>query len=227
MNMEHSGDFSFAAEKTQGFIQRVYQWMAAGLALTGFIAYFTSTNVNLLQAIHGGGFWVLIIVQLGLVFWLSSQALKISPTAAIAGFCIYSALNGLTMSYIFIIYTSASIASTFLICAGTFAGVSVFGWVTKTDLTSIRGFLWMGLIGIIIASLVNIFFKSPAIYWAVTYIGVAVFIGLTAYDTQKLKNIHQSGAGTSEQMAILGALMLYLDFINLFIMLLRIFGRRR
>ncbi|MDP3919635.1 MAG: Bax inhibitor-1/YccA family protein [Candidatus Omnitrophota bacterium] len=229
MDQNRDKSFSGASSEalTQTFMQRVYQWMSAGLALTGFIAYWASGNVSLMRSLHGGAFIVLVLVELGIVFWLSSQAMRISATAATAGFLIYSALNGLTLSYIFIIYTSASIASTFFITAGTFAAVSLYGWTTKQDLTSLGGFFIMGLIGIIIASVVNMFMRSPLLYWAISYIGVGLFIGLTAYDTQKLKNIHQSNPGAPDQLAILGALSLYLDFINMFIFLLRIFGRRR
>lgn len=228
MNFNPENSYSsFSDASAQSFIQRVYQWMAAGLALTGFIAFWASGNQSVIRALSGGGFLILMLVELGLVFWMSATILKMSPTKAITCFLIYSALNGLTLSFIFLVYTSASIASTFFITAGTFAAVSFFGWVTKADLTSIRGFLFMGLIGVIIASLVNMFLRSPAFYWILTYAGIAVFIGLTAYDTQQLKRIHQSGSGTSEQLAILGALKLYLDFINLFILLLRLFGRRR
>ncbi len=212
---------------TQGYMQRVYQWMAAGLALTGFIAFWASGNMPLMRALHGGLFLVLGLVELGVVFWLSSQALKLSPAAATVGFLVYSGLNGLTMSYIFLVYTQASIASTFFIAAGSFAAVSLFGWVTKTDMTSLGGFLFMALIGFVIASLVNLFFQAPVFYWILTYAGLAIFIGLTAYDTQKLKQIHLHVGGASEQLAILGALTLYLDFINMFLLLLRLFGRRR
>ncbi len=222
-NQENALEFE---KSQQSFMQRVYQWMSIGLALTGLVAIFVASNPALLQALSGGIFFLLVIVELGLVFWLSSQIMKISPQTAITGFLVYSGLNGLTLSFIFLVYTQASIASVFFITAGTFTAVSVYGWTTKKDLTSMGSFLFMGLIGIIIASVVNIFLKSPAIYWIISYVGVAIFIGLTAYDTQKLKKIHERG-GASEQLAIMGALALYLDFINLFIMLLRIFGRRR
>lgn len=225
MNQQNS--YSPYALAQQGFIQRVYQWMAAGLALTGFVALWASGNMTVMKALHGGLFLPLMLVELGVVWWLSSQALKLSPTAATMGFLAYSGLNGLTLSYIFLAYTQASIASTFFITAGSFAGISLFGWTTKSDLTSLRGFLMMGLIGFLIASIVNIFFQSPAFYWILTYAGVALFIGLTAYDTQALKQIHQRSEGASDQLAILGALKLYLDFINLFLLLLRLFGRRR
>lgn len=218
---------SSAEVLTQSFIQRVYQWMAAGLALTGFIAYWASGNGDLMRTLSGGLFIVLVIAELGLVFWLSSQAMKISPAAATIGFLVYSALNGLTLSFIFLVYTQASIASTFFITAGTFAAVSFYGWTTKKDLTSMGGFMTMALIGLIIASLVNLFMRSPVLYWVISYVGVAIFIGLTAYDTQKLKEMQMRQPNAPDQMAILGALKLYLDFINMFIMLLRIFGNRR
>jgi uncharacterized protein len=210
----------------QSFIQRVYQWMAAGLALTGVVAVWASGNTGLLQALAKGGFLILMLAELGIVFWLSASIMKISPQAAITGFLIYSALNGLTLSFIFVAYTGASIATTFFITAGTFAGVSFFGWVTKSDLSSLRGFLFMGLIGVLLGSLVNLFFQAPVFDWILTYLGLAVFIGLTAYDTQQLKQMHRMISGSVEQMAVIGALKLYLDFINMFLFLLRLFGRR-
>ncbi len=227
MNLEKQDAYSF--ERTeQTFIQRVYQWMAAGLALSGLVAIWTAQNPAMIRALAGGGFLILMLVELGLVFWLSSQILKISAATAITGFLVYSGLNGLTLSFIFLVYTQASVASTFFVTAGTFAAVSAYGWMTKSDLTSIGSFLFMGLIGVLIGSVVNIFFRSPVLYWFVTYAGLAVFIGLTAYDTQRLKLMHQEGgAGATQQLAVLGALRLYLDFINMFLFLLRIFGRRR
>ncbi len=225
MNLERQDAYSFErAEQT--FIQRVYQWMAAGLALSGAVALWAAQNPALLRALAGGGFLILMLVELGLVFWLSSQILKLSPATAITGFLVYSGLNGLTLSFIFLVYTQASITSTFFITAGTFAAVSAYGWMTKSDLSSVGSFLFMGLIGVLIAGVVNLFFRSPILYWFVTYAGLAVFIGLTAYDTQRLKAMHQEGSAT-EQLAVLGALRLYLDFINMFLFLLRIFGRRR
>lgn len=225
--MNPSFSHSNAEVLTQSFIQRVYQWMAAGLALTGFIAFWAAGNTGLMQALNGGLFIVLMIVEIGLVIWLSSQALKLSPMAATAGFLVYSALNGLTLSFIFLVYTHASIASTFFITAATFAAVSLYGWTTKKDLTSVGGILTMALIGLIIASLVNLFLQSPALYWIISYVGVGIFIGLTAYDTQQLKALQMRQPNAPDQLAILGALKLYLDFINMFIMLLRIFGNRR
>jgi len=209
------------------FMQRVYQWMAMGLALTGLAAFVTIGNVSLLRFLAHGGMWLFFIAEFILVIWLTRSLQKISVQAATIGFLAYSVLNGVTMSSIFLVYTSASITSTFFITAMTFAGVSVYGWVTKQDLTSVGSFCFMALIGVIVASIVNMFFHSPVFYWIVSYCGVAVFIGLTAYDTQRLKAIHQSVENAPEQLAIVGALMLYLDFINMFLFLLQIFGRRR
>ncbi len=209
------------------FMQRVYQWMGMGLALTGILAFWTASNAGMLRFTMSGGGLVLAIAELGIVIWLTRSLNKISASTAVIGFLVFSALNGLTMSWIFIRYTQASIASTFFITAMTFAGVSVYGWVTKQDLTSVGSFCFMALIGVIVASVVNIFFQSPVFTWIVSYCGVAVFIGLTAYDTQRLKAIHQGVENAPEQLAIVGALMLYLDFINMFFFLLQIFGGRR
>lgn len=225
MNPNNEQAFSF--EKTQQtFLQRVYQWMSIGLALTGVIAYMGAGNMGLMRSLAGGGFLVLMIAELALVWWLSARVLTLSPSAAVTGFLVYSALNGLTLSYIFLVYTGASIAMTFFITAGTFASVSIYGYTTKSDLSSMQSFFFMGLIGVLIASLVNFFLKSPMLYWMISYFGVALFMGLTAYDTQRLKALQERG-GATEQLAVFGALMLYLDFINMFIFLLRIFGRRK
>lgn len=209
------------------FMQRVYQWMAMGLALTALVAFLTASNATLMRFLFSGGMWLFFIVEFGIVIWLTSSIQKISPQAAVLGFLTYSTLNGITIAGIVLYYTAASISSTFFITAMTFGGVSLYGWMTKQDLTSVGSFCGMALWGVIIASVVNIFFQAPAFNWILSYVGVAVFIGLTAYDTQKLKAIHQSTAEASEQLAIFGALMLYLDFINMFLFLLRIFGRRR
>jgi len=216
------------------FIQSVYNWMGIGLALTGVIAFFVANNPTLLRLIAGNQilFFGLIIGELALVFFLSARVHKMQASTATAMFIAYSILNGLTLSVIFVAYTAASIASTFFICAGTFVACSVYGMTTKRDLTSWGGFLMMGLIGIIIASVVNIFIQSSAMTMIVSYIGVLVFVGLTAYDTQKLKHMALTQpsdieAGVVRKGAIMGALSLYLDFINLFLMLLRIFGGGR
>jgi len=215
------------------FIRSVYNWMAIGLALTGFIAYYVASTPALLNLILGNQilFFGLIIAELALVFTISARVHRMQASTATALFVLYSALNGATLSFIFIIYTRSSIASTFFVCAATFVACSIYGWTTKRDLTSMGGFLMMGLIGIIIASLVNLFIRSSAIHMIISYIGVLVFVGLTAYDTQNLKAMAISqpadvGAGAIRKGAILGALKLYLDFINLFLMLLRILGNR-
>lgn len=216
------------------FVRSVYNWMAVGLCLTGFVAFYVSNNETLLRLIFGNPiiFFVLIIAELGMVFAIVGMVNKMSAGTATSLFVIYSALNGVTLSFIFLAYTRTSIVSTFFICAGTFIACSIYGWTTKRDLTSIGGFLMMGLIGIIIASLVNMFMRSSAMSMIISYIGVIVFVGLTAYDTQKLKNMALTQpAGVDGAVvrkgAILGALSLYLDFINLFLMLLRIFGTAR
>jgi uncharacterized protein len=204
------------------FIRSVYNWMAIGLGLTGFIAFYVSNSQTLSNFIFGNKlvFFGLIIAELGLVFYLSARVQKIQASTATAMFVIYSALNGATLSFVFLVYTSSSITC------------SVYGMITKRDLTSLGGFMVMGLIGIIIASVVNLFIRSSGMSMIISYIGVLVFVGLTAYDTQKLKRMALSqpagvDAGVVRKGAILGALTLYLDFINLFLMLLRILGDRR
>ena len=231
---------SVSMEKTQTqvivneFIRSVYNWMAIGLGLTGFIALYVSNSPNMIRLIYGNQvlFFGLIIGELGLVFYLSARVQKIHASTATALFILYAALNGVTLSFIFLIYTSSSITSTFFICAATFVSCSIYGMVTKRDLTSLGGFMAMGLIGIIIASVVNMFIRSSGMSMIISYIGVFVFVGLTAYDTQKLKRMaitQPAGleAGVVRKGAIMGALALYLDFINLFLMLLRILGSRR
>ena len=220
--------------RVNSFVRSVYNWMFIGLALTGLVAYYVSGSETLTRAIFGNPmlFFGLIIGELAMVFYLSARISKIQSTTATTLFLVYAALNGVTLSAIFLIYTQASIAATFFICAATFAASSVYGWVTKRDLTSMGSFLFMGLIGIIIASVVNIFLRSSAMQMIISYIGVVIFVGLTAYDTQKIKTMALSQPadidGTMVRKgAIMGALSLYLDFINLFLMLLRIFGSGR
>ena len=216
------------------FIRSVYNWMAIGLALTGFVALYVSSSETMLRLIFGNPliFFALILAELGLVFSIAGMVNRMSAGTATSLFVLYSALNGVTLSFIFLAYTRSSIVSTFFICAGTFIGCSIYGWTTKKDLTSWGGFLMMGLIGIIIASLVNMFIRSSGMSMIISYIGVIVFVGLTAYDTQKLKNMALTqpadlDGAVIRKGAILGALSLYLDFINLFLMLLRIFGTGR
>ena len=216
------------------YVRSVYNWMGIGLALTGFVALYVSNNQTMIRLIFGNPliFFVLILAELGLVFSISGMVNRMSAGTATSLFVIYSVLNGVTLSFVFLAYTRTSIVSTFFICAGTFVGCSIYGWTTKRDLTSWGGFLIMGLIGIIIASLVNMFFRSSAVSMMISYIGVFIFVGLTAYDTQKIKNMALTqpaglDGGVIRKGAILGALSLYLDFINLFLLLLRIFGQSR
>jgi FtsH-binding integral membrane protein len=208
--------------------------MAIGLALTGGVSFYVASSPSLMRLIFGNQilFFGLIIGELGLVFYLSARVQKIQASTATALFMLYAALNGATLSFIFLAYTSTSIASTFFVCAGTFVACSIYGMVTKRDLTSMGGFMTMGLIGIIIATVINLFIRSSAMTMVISYIGVLVFVGLTAYDTQKLKHMaitQPAGldAGVVRKGAIIGALTLYLDFINLFLMLLRILGNSR
>jgi hypothetical protein len=216
--------------QVNSFIQSVYNWMAAGLAITGFVA-FAVANSSLKFIFLGNQLLLfgLIIAEIAIVFSLASRVDRMNASTATGLFVLYSAMNGITLSSIFIIYTFSSIASTFFVCAGTFVACSIYGMVTQKDLTSMGSFFFMGLIGIVIASLVNMFLRSPAIAAIISYIGVFVFIGLTAYDTQKLKMMALSqpdGLDTAvvRKGSILGALTLYLDFINMFIFMLQIFG---
>lgn len=235
--MDRMESFARGGTQTQAavnsFIQSVYGWMAFGLGLTGLVAMFVANSPTLLQLIFGNQliFFGLIIAELALVFSISARINRMEAGTATGLFLLYAGLNGVTLSFIFLVYTRASIASTFFICAGTFAACSVYGYVTKKDLTSMGGFLFMGLIGIIIASVVNIFLRSPMLYWIISYVGVGIFMGLTAYDTQKIKSMAHSQpadleAGVIRKGAIMGALSLYLDFINMFIFMLHIFGGR-
>ncbi len=221
-----------AIAETQRFMTKVYGWMSFALVITGFVAMFTASNPVMLQAVFGNTITLiaLLIIQFGLVAALAGWVNKMSANTATLVFILYSALNGVTFSGIFIVYTAASIASTFFITAGTFGAMSFYGYTTKSDLTKWGSLLFMALFGLIIASVVNIFMNSTMLYWITTYAGVLIFVGLTAYDTQKIKNMNIIGnEGTAEDKkeAIMGALRLYLDFINLFLYLLRIFGKRK
>jgi FtsH-binding integral membrane protein len=231
-----NGQISYQRDRAaavQGeFIRRVYNWMGLGLAATALVALYTASNPQLLKMIFGNSlvFFGLILGELGLVIWLSAAINRLHYSTASLMFFVYSALNGLTLSVIFLAYTRASITSTFFVTAGTFGAMSFYGYTTKRDLSSWGSFLFMGLIGIILASVVNIFLHSPMINWVVTYAGILVFVGLTAYDTYKLKEMAMAGFADAEaegKSAVMGALALYLDFINLFLMLLRVLGARR
>ncbi len=227
----------------RAYMLKVYNYMTIGLLITGLVSYFFGkasiiTNefgqIIGLTSIGNTLFnsplqWLVMLAPLGMVFYLSFRINKISLTAAQSTFWIFATLMGLSLASIFIVYTGASIARVFFICSATFAAMSLYGYTTKRDLTAMGGFLIMGLFGIIIASIVNIFMQSPAMYFAISIIGVIIFVGLTAYDTQKIKNMYYAADSEtiSGKKAIMGALTLYLDFINLFIMLLRLFGQRR
>ena len=212
-------------------MRKVYVWMAMALVLTGATAYGVATTPGVLMTLYSNQllFWGLIIAEFALVVGISAAINRLSLTTATLMFVLYSVINGATMSSIFMIYTMSSIASVFFITAGTFAVMAIAGYTTKKDLTSMGKILLMALIGIIIATIVNIFVKSSGLEMIVSYLGVLIFVGLTAYDSQKIKQMLQMAPDAGEgaqKLALLGALSLYLDFINLFIYLLRIFGRR-
>lgn len=214
-------------------MRKVYLWMAMALVITGVTSYGVASSPGLMQAIltNNALLWVLIIAEFGLVFVISAAINKLSLTTATLLFVLYSVINGATLSVIFLVYTMESIASVFFITAGTFGVMAFIGYTTKKDLTSLGKMLFMALIGLIIATLVNVFFiQSSGFSLIVSYVGVLIFVGLTAYDSQKIKQmlLQAPDAGESAQkLALLGALTLYLDFINLFIYLLRIFGDRK
>ena len=230
-------------EGLRAYMLKVYNYMTTGLLVTGLVAFFfgkasiitnNAGEIEKLTPIGAALFtsplmWLVMLAPLGFVFYLSSRINKMSVSAAQTTFWIFSAIMGLSLASIFIQYTGSSIARVFFITSGTFAGMSLYGYTTKKDLTKLGGFLIMGLIGIIIASIVNIFIGSSAMQFAISVIGVLIFVGLTAYDTQKIKNMYLAGDSESanSKKALMGALRLYLDFINLFILLLRLFGQRR
>ena len=213
------------------FLAKVFNWMAVGLGLTGIVALLTVSSGFAQTLAASPLYWLLLIGEVGVVFYLAARVEKLEPGTATWLFIAYSVMNGVTLSVLFLMYSGASIASTFLITAGMFATMAVYGLVTKRDLSGMGSFLFMGLIGILLASIVNIFLQSSSLYWAVSAIGVFVFVGLTAYDVQRIKQIGEQGImeqgeAAIQRGAIMGALALYLDFINLFIMLLRFFGGR-
>ncbi len=213
-------------------MRKVYVWMTLAMIITGFTAYYVATSQTLLTAIYSNSmaFYGLIIAEFALVFVLSSMINKLSLLTATLMFVLYSVVNGATLSFIFLAYTSSSITSVFFITAATFASMALYGYFTKKDLSSWGRILTMGLIGIVIASLVNIFLHNSGLNLIISYVGVLVFVGLTAYDTQKIKQMMLEAPDAGEHMqkiALLGALSLYLDFINLFLMLLRILGSNR
>jgi uncharacterized protein len=215
----------------RSFMTRVYGWMTIGLLVTAFTALVVASSPELIKTIYGsGGIWILIIAELGIALGFG-WALRVVPVpVAAAMFLVYSVLTGATLSIVLLIYTASSVAATFFITAGMFAGISVYGYVTKRSLASVGSFCIMGLWGLIIASVVNMFLRSDGMSWMISFIGVIVFTGLTAYDTQRFKQAYaegQTGSEMNRKIALLGAFSLYLDFVNLFIYMLRFMGNRR
>lgn len=214
-------------------LKNVYSWMSFALVISGLTAMIVASNPAILSVVFANNISVLLmfLAQFGLIWFISSRINSISSLTATILFIIYSILTGITLSSVFLVFTQESITSVFFISAGTFAAVSLYGYTTKKDLSSWRSFLFMGLIGIIIASIVNWFMNSEMLYWIISYAGVLIFVGLTAYDTQKIKQMAylygNQGRETTQKIALIGAITLYLDFINLFLYLLRIFGKRK
>lgn len=240
MSNFNNRSFSFASAASKSttydaslreYMLKVYNHMSVALAISGLIALLTASSPALMALIFGSPLaWVVMLAPLGFVFFFSYKLNSISAQKAKTYLWIYAALMGLSLSTIFIAYTAASVTRVFFITASVFGAMSLYGYTTKKDLTSMGSFLMMGLFAIIISMIVNIFLKSPALYFAISIIGSLIFIGLTAYDTQRIKQTYYQFAGNSElsnKMAVVGALNLYMDFINLFIMLLRLFGQRR
>jgi uncharacterized protein len=213
------------------FFNAVYAWMAVGLAVTASVAWLVFTHPDVMKSVLSGGAMIgIFVAEIVLVLVISSAIRALNATAATALFVLFSALNGLVFSSIFLVYTLTSISGTFIACAAMFGVMSVYGMVTKTDLTSIGKILFMALIGLIVASVVNIFVHSSALYWLVSYAGVIIFAGLTAYDTQRLRTMAvsvQGDAAMAARLSVNGALILYLDFINMFLFLLRFMGKKR
>ena len=212
---------------------KVYWWMTFALAVSGLCAWIVGTSPGLTQVLirNPGVFFILLLAEIGLVLGIGAAINKLSAATASALFILYSALNGITLSVVFLAYTMTSVAQVFGITAATFAVTATVGTATRRDLTGIGNLLFMALIGLIIASIVNIFWANSTLYWIVTYAGVLIFVGLTAYDAQKIKIMYLNGSDgspeTNRKLAVIGALTLYLDFVNLFLYLLRLFGRRR
>ena len=211
------------------YMLRIYNYMASGLALTGIVAYVFAQSGLYIALARTPLIWLVMLAPLGLVMWLSFGINRMQAATAQALFWVYAALMGVSLASVFLVFTGESVARVFFITAGTFGAMSLYGYTTQRDLSQWGSFLFMGLIGIIIASLVNIFLASSALQFAISVIGVIVFVGLTAYDTQQIKEMYfeNDDAQTAGKKAIMGALRLYLDFINLFMMLLQLFGSRR
>ncbi len=218
------------SEQVREFLTAVYSWMGAGLAITAITAWSVASSPQLAASIYTNRpvFWVLVIAQLGIVFALSARVDKLAPATASLLFIVYSALTGVTLSFVLLVYTGASVASTFFVAAMMFAALALYGTVTHRNLQGAGQFLFMGLIGIVLASLVNIFWQNDGLQFVISFIGVIVFTGLTAYDAQRLRAMALAlPSGHTGSYAVVGALALYLDFINLFLMMLRFMGHRR
>ena len=211
------------------YMLRIYNYMASGLALTGIVAYVFAQSGLYIAIARTPLIWLVMLAPLGLVMWLSYGINRMQAATAQAIFWVYAALMGVSLASVFLVFTGESVARVFFITAGTFGAMSLYGYTTQRDLSQWGSFLFMGLIGIIIASLVNLFLASSALQFAISVIGVVVFVGLTAYDTQSIKEMYfeSDDAQTAGKKAVMGALRLYLDFINLFMMLLQLFGTRR
>lgn len=230
MNVEELGKFSSQAMPV--LIRKVYTWMALALVITGICAYGVAASPALTSLIFSSKitFYGLLIAEFALVMFISSRIDSLSLSTATLLFTLYSAINGLTLSVIFLVYDITTIGQVFFITAGTFGAMALFGYYTKKDLSVIGQTLYMALIGLILATLVNLFMRSDMLDYILSYIGVGIFVGLTAWDSQKIKRILSEMNDTGEEaqkFALLGALTLYLDFINLFLYLLRIFSKRR
>jgi len=222
------------AVRERSLLRNVYLWMTGGLALTAVVALGVASNQDFTRALVANRFlfFAILIAEVALVWFLSARITTLSPATAVGGFVAYAVLNGVTLSVILLAYARASVSTALFVSAGTFAGMSLYAVTTKRDLSRFGTYLIYGLWGILIASLVNFFLRSPAVHWVLSYLGVALFLGLTAYDTQVIKRWSQElgdSAGEADyiRLSILGALKLYLDFINLFLFFVRIFGRRR
>jgi FtsH-binding integral membrane protein len=219
-----------AAERVTAFLRSVYGWMCVGLAITAVVALQVASSPTLLRTLVANQFLFLglIVAELGLVFYLSARAARLAPGTATALFVVYAALNGVTLSFVFLAYTGESVASTFVVTAGMFGAMALYGSTTKRSLAGFGQFLFMGLIGVVLASLVGIFWHNDALQFVISAVGVIVFTGLAAWDAQRLKQMALAvPEGQAGSMAIVGALALYLDFINLFLFLLRFMGGRR
>ncbi len=218
-----------AAERVSGFMWKVYGWMAIGLAITATVAYAVAGSPDVLRAVvqNQAIFFALVIAELGLVFFISARATAVQPATASGLFALYSALNGVTLSVILLAYTGESVTTTFIVTAGMFAALAFYGATTKRSLAGVGQFVFMGLIGLILASIVGMFWHNDALQFLISVVGVIVFTGLTAWDAQRLRQMALAlPSGEVGGYAIVGALSLYLDFVNLFLILLRFTGRR-